>query len=91
MPYSHETARLSTLAASRFGIGDVEFSARAAPAAVEMHGKIRGKAWFRLGQRAACGPLKWPVSPYRPALPEGIHAAIVPPLSGQVNWGVAKW
>jgi hypothetical protein len=57
----------------------------------EMPGKTK-KAWFRFSRhQVASSLLKWPVPRYRPALPEGIHAAIVPPLSGQVNWGVAKW
>ena len=43
------------------------------------------------GQNSGFSRLKWLGSLYRPALPYGIRAAIVPPLSGQVNWGVAKW
>jgi hypothetical protein len=44
MPYSHETARLSTPAVGQFGIGDASSSGAEDTSSHEMPGKIKGKA-----------------------------------------------
>ncbi|MEY2527466.1 MAG: hypothetical protein QOE73_2237 [Verrucomicrobiota bacterium] len=53
MPYSHETARLSTPAASQFGIGDASFLSAGDTGCRENARQNNGKGEFRFSQRAA--------------------------------------
>jgi hypothetical protein len=53
MPYSHETARLSTPAVSQFGIGDASFLSAGDTGCRENARQNNGKGEFRFSQRAA--------------------------------------
>jgi hypothetical protein len=53
MPYSHETARLSTPAVGQFGIGDASFLSAGDTGRRENARRNNGKGEFRFSQRAA--------------------------------------